>query len=69
MTGVQTCALPIYGGSGKQARAIIDGLDADVATLALAYDVDQLYDKAQSEPLLLSMRLTNSLNVCTLSIL
>lgn len=31
-----------HGGSGKQARAIIDGLDADVATLALAYDVDQL---------------------------
>ncbi|MFA7255693.1 MAG: sulfate ABC transporter substrate-binding protein [Candidatus Omnitrophota bacterium] len=34
-----------HGGSGKQARAIIDGLDADVATLALAYDVDQLYQK------------------------
>lgn len=34
-----------HAGSGKQARAIIDGLDADVATLALAYDVDQLYSK------------------------
>ncbi len=34
-----------HGGSGKQARAIIDGLDADVATLALAYDIDQLYQK------------------------
>ncbi len=32
-----------HGGSGKQGRAIIDGLDADVATLALAYDTDQLY--------------------------
>lgn len=31
-----------HGGSGKQARAIIDGLDADVATLALAYDIDSL---------------------------
>ena len=31
-----------HGGSGKQARAIIDGLEADVATLALAGDVDQL---------------------------
>jgi sulfate transport system substrate-binding protein len=31
-----------HGGSGKQARAIIDGLEADVATLALAYDVDAL---------------------------
>ncbi len=35
-----------HGGSGKQARAIIDGLDADVATLALAYDTDQLSVKA-----------------------
>ncbi len=31
-----------HGGSGKQARSIIDGLEADVATLALAYDVDSL---------------------------
>ena len=29
-----------HGGSGKQARAVIDGLPADVVTLALAYDVD-----------------------------
>ena len=36
-----------HGGSGKQARAVIDGLTADVATLALAYDVDQLYQKAR----------------------
>ncbi len=34
-----------HGGSGKQARGIIDGLQADVATLALAYDVDALYEK------------------------
>ncbi len=32
-----------HGGSGKQARAVIDGLEADVVTLALAYDVDQLH--------------------------
>jgi sulfate/thiosulfate-binding protein len=32
-----------HGGSGKQARAVIDGLQADVVTLALAYDVDALY--------------------------
>lgn len=31
-----------HGGSGKQARGVIDGLDADVATLALAYDVDEI---------------------------
>lgn len=35
-----------HGGSGKQARAIIDGLEADVATLALAYDIDELGNKA-----------------------
>ncbi|MCX5683326.1 MAG: sulfate ABC transporter substrate-binding protein [Planctomycetota bacterium] len=34
-----------HGGSGKQARAVIDGLDADVVTLALAYDVDALCEK------------------------
>jgi sulfate transport system substrate-binding protein len=34
-----------HGGSGKQARAIIDGLEADVATLALAYDIDALADR------------------------
>src|SRR5688572_19814512 len=34
-----------HGGSGKQARSIIDGLPADVATLALAYDVDALSEK------------------------
>ncbi|HEX9448239.1 MAG TPA: substrate-binding domain-containing protein, partial [Dongiaceae bacterium] len=31
-----------HGGSGKQARAVIDGLEADVVTLALAYDIDQI---------------------------
>lgn len=31
-----------HGGSGKQARAVIDGLDADVLTLALAYDIDEV---------------------------
>jgi sulfate/thiosulfate-binding protein len=31
-----------HGGSGKQARSIIDGLEADVATLALAYDIDAI---------------------------
>jgi sulfate transport system substrate-binding protein len=32
-----------HGGSGKQARSVIDGLEADVVTLALAYDVDALH--------------------------
>lgn len=35
-----------HGGSGKQARAVIDGLEADVVTLALAYDIDALHEKA-----------------------
>ncbi len=39
-----------HGGSGKQARAVIDGLEADVVTLALAYDVDALHDKAKLIP-------------------
>jgi sulfate/thiosulfate-binding protein len=39
-----------HGGSGKQARAVIDGLDADVVTLALAGDVDQLAKKGNLIP-------------------
>ena len=35
------------GGSGKQARAVIDGLGADVVTLALAPDIDAIVDKAR----------------------
>ncbi len=34
-----------HGGSGRQARAVIDGLAADVVTLALAYDVDEIADR------------------------
>jgi sulfate transport system substrate-binding protein len=34
-----------HGGSGKQARSVIDGLAADVVTLALAYDIDQIADR------------------------
>jgi len=34
-----------HGGSGKQARAVIDGLDADVVTLALAYDIDAIAER------------------------
>ena len=39
-----------HGGSGKQARSVIDGLEADVVTLALAYDVDALHDKGKLIP-------------------
>ena len=37
-----------HGGSGAQARSVIDGLDADVVTLALAYDVDAIAEKAHA---------------------
>lgn len=49
-TGDKVTVKASHGGSGKQARAIIDGLDADVATLALAYDIDQLAEKGKLIP-------------------
>ncbi|MES2308622.1 MAG: sulfate ABC transporter substrate-binding protein, partial [Verrucomicrobiota bacterium] len=39
-----------HGGSGKQARSVLDGLDADVVTLALAGDVNSLYEKGKLIP-------------------
>lgn len=39
-----------HGGAGKQARAVIDGLPADVVTLALAYDIDAISEKTQLFP-------------------
>jgi sulfate transport system substrate-binding protein len=39
-----------HGGSGKQARSVIDGLEADVVTLALAYDIDAIADKGLIKP-------------------
>jgi len=36
-----------HGGSGKQARSVIDGLEADVVTLALAYDIDSISEKGK----------------------
>jgi sulfate/thiosulfate-binding protein len=45
-TGKDVTINQSHGGSGKQARAVIDGLDADVVTLALAYDIDAIAEKA-----------------------
>jgi len=42
-TGQEVSIKQSHGGSGKQARSVIDGLDADVVTLALAGDIDALY--------------------------
>jgi sulfate transport system substrate-binding protein len=39
-----------HGGSGAQARAVIDGLPADIVTLALAYDIDSIAQKAKLLP-------------------
>ena len=39
-----------HGGSAKQARSVMDGLAADVVTLALAYDIDAIYEKAGRLP-------------------
>src|SRR4029453_11084106 len=39
-----------HGGSGAQARSVIDGIDADVVTLALAYGIDAIAEKAKLLP-------------------
>ena len=49
-TGQVVSVKQSHGGSGKQARGIIDGLEADVATLALAWDTDALHTQAQLIP-------------------
>ena len=49
-----------HGGSGKQARAVIDGLRADVVTLALAGDIDELYKNAKLIPENWQTRLPNA---------
>ncbi len=59
-TGDKVTINASHGGSGKQARAIIDGLDADVATLALAYDIDELNEKANLIPKDWQKRLPNN---------
>ncbi|MBS1154669.1 MAG: sulfate transporter, periplasmic sulfate-binding protein [Proteobacteria bacterium] len=41
-TGDDVTIRQSHGGSGKQARSVIDGLEADVVTLALAYDIDEI---------------------------
>ncbi len=49
-TGDTVTVKQSHGGSGKQARSVIDGIDADVATLALAYDVDEIAARAKLLP-------------------
>jgi sulfate/thiosulfate transport system substrate-binding protein len=59
-TGEELTIRQSHGGSGKQARAIIDGLEADVATLALAYDISALYKLAHLIPEDWATRLPNN---------
>ncbi len=49
-TGDKVAVKQSHGGSGKQARTVIDGLAADVVTLALAYDIDEISAKAKLLP-------------------
>lgn len=46
-TGQEVTISQSHGGSGKQARSVIEGLQADVVTLALAYDIDMIAEKAK----------------------
>jgi sulfate/thiosulfate transport system substrate-binding protein len=46
-TGQTVSIKQSHGGSGKQGRAVIDGLEADVVTLALAYDIGAIHEQAQ----------------------
>lgn len=59
-TGDNVTVNQSHGGGGKQARAVIDGLEADVVTLALAYDIDQLYSRAKLIPEDWQSRLPNN---------
>src|SRR5262252_3411979 len=49
-----------HAGSGKQARSVIDGLEADVVTLALAYDIDAIAEKGKLLPVDWQKRLPNN---------
>ena len=49
-TGDTVVVKQSHGGSGKQARSVIDGLEADVVTLALAYDIDELGGEGEAHP-------------------
>jgi sulfate/thiosulfate-binding protein len=59
-TGKELVVNQSHGGSGKQARSVIDGLDADVVTLALAYDIDAIAEKAKLLPEKWQSRLPNN---------
>lgn len=59
-TGETVTIKQSHGGAGKQARAVIDGLEADVVTLALAYDIDAIADKTGKIPADWQKKLSNN---------
>jgi len=59
-TGVDVAIKTSHGGSGKQARSVIDGLQADVVTLALAYDIDTISERSALLPRNWQSRLPNN---------
>jgi sulfate transport system substrate-binding protein len=59
-TGETVSIKQSHGGAAKQARAVIDGLEADVVTLALAYDIDAIAEKAKLIPADWQRRLPNN---------
>lgn len=59
-TGDKLIIQQSHGGSGKQARAVIDGLEGDVVTLALAYDIDAIAEKGKLLPADWQKRLPNN---------
>ncbi len=68
-TGQDVTIQQSHGGSSKQARAVIDGLDADVVTLALAYDIDAISEKAHLLPADWQARLPNDSSPYTSTII
>jgi sulfate transport system substrate-binding protein len=59
-TGADVQVSQSHGGSGKQARAVIDGLQADIVTLALSYDIDSIAERSRALPANWQSRLPNN---------
>lgn len=68
-TGQDVVINQSHGGSGKQARSVLDGLQADVVTLALAYDIDALAERGHLLPAAWQKRLPNNSTPYTSTVL
>ncbi len=67
-TGQKVTIQQSHGGSGKQSRSVIDGLPADVVTLALAYDIDAIAERSKQLPVDWQKRLPNNASPYTSTI-